>query len=621
MNKKILSVILLTVFLLAFSPIIPAVCIPFLEDCRPIILLDRGSNEDVNYTWFDTMEFAFEQPSKNVDVEIIGAQLIISSSSSIDSSTPINISTGISKLKLAVLSGVDTIGDITINAVKHDRDTGVTTEPFSETLALSGIGDTNMTTEWIGNKTASNDINLTTTNFDGVLELTQWSFYQNAKEDFNIIRISVTIETGDTASAKSFDFNLFKIAGDGNVTSLVEFNDIDFAPNGIARNRIYRLDRDCVLADCFIDTALDGIHAAFDQTNIETVEIIITYEFTRQVQLSGVAGNNVTRLLAGSNITLSPATGLGDVTISSTGGGAITDTTLDSNSSAREAFLARDLIWSGTQDFNSTTFVLSGSNVQLNLSQNGDVNALTFTGSGASLTNIPASAITPGTFGGSTLYTFPGDFNTNGDYLVGGPSTVTYAFRFGGNPDVGLVFDATGGGYNFRDTSGGEIFAINVGTGQTTIGQGITSNTEMLSVIESINGGRVAIEISNKAGGGSTDETSELIFKSAAGRSPAGKIVSTRIGNYTTAATVDSGLEFYTALNNNDVLALSINENADSTFVGDVNFAGGNLHLAPQATAPATCVIGDFYVDTSGAYCGCSSTNTWENMLGTGTCS
>jgi len=39
-----------------------------------------------------------------------------------------------------------------------------------------------------------------------------------------------------------------------------------------------------------------------------------------------------------------------------------------------------------------------------------------------------------------------------------------------------------------------------------------------------------------------------------------------------------------------------------------------------EAAAPATCAIGDFYIDTSGAYCACSATNTWSNMHATGSC-
>lgn len=44
------------------------------------------------------------------------------------------------------------------------------------------------------------------------------------------------------------------------------------------------------------------------------------------------------------------------------------------------------------------------------------------------------------------------------------------------------------------------------------------------------------------------------------------------------------------------------------------------LKITPKATAPATCAIGDFYVDTSGAACACSATNTWSNMHATGSC-
>lgn len=45
------------------------------------------------------------------------------------------------------------------------------------------------------------------------------------------------------------------------------------------------------------------------------------------------------------------------------------------------------------------------------------------------------------------------------------------------------------------------------------------------------------------------------------------------------------------------------------------------FRLAPIATAPATCSIGDFYVDTSGAACACTAADTWSNMTATGTCS
>jgi hypothetical protein len=48
----------------------------------------------------------------------------------------------------------------------------------------------------------------------------------------------------------------------------------------------------------------------------------------------------------------------------------------------------------------------------------------------------------------------------------------------------------------------------------------------------------------------------------------------------------------------------------------------GTVHFGAIATAPATCTIGDFYVDTSGAYCACTSTDTWTNLTPlTGACS
>ncbi len=39
-----------------------------------------------------------------------------------------------------------------------------------------------------------------------------------------------------------------------------------------------------------------------------------------------------------------------------------------------------------------------------------------------------------------------------------------------------------------------------------------------------------------------------------------------------------------------------------------------------DAAAPGTCSIGDFYVDTSGAFCACTAANTWSNMTATGAC-
>ena len=75
---------------------------------------------------------------------------------------------------------------------------------------------------------------------------------------------------------------------------------------------------------------------------------------------------------------------------------------------------------------------------------------------------------------------------------------------------------------------------------------------------------------------------------------------------------------------NNDAIFQTNNggfrfHDSSDVLVLDVN-SGGTLDVKTQATAPATCAIGAFYVDTSGAYCACTSTNTWSNMSGVGTC-
>ncbi len=49
--------------------------------------------------------------------------------------------------------------------------------------------------------------------------------------------------------------------------------------------------------------------------------------------------------------------------------------------------------------------------------------------------------------------------------------------------------------------------------------------------------------------------------------------------------------------------------------------AAGILQLTPIGTAPATCAIGDVYIDSSGAACFCTSANTWTNVTPlTGSC-
>jgi len=46
----------------------------------------------------------------------------------------------------------------------------------------------------------------------------------------------------------------------------------------------------------------------------------------------------------------------------------------------------------------------------------------------------------------------------------------------------------------------------------------------------------------------------------------------------------------------------------------------GVVSWTPLASAPASCGQGDTYTDTSGAFCACTSPNTWTNTTGVGSC-
>ena len=44
------------------------------------------------------------------------------------------------------------------------------------------------------------------------------------------------------------------------------------------------------------------------------------------------------------------------------------------------------------------------------------------------------------------------------------------------------------------------------------------------------------------------------------------------------------------------------------------------LKIQPQATAPATCSIGEIFIKSNGGYCVCSVIDTWENLSANGSC-
>ena len=110
---------------------------------------------------------------------------------------------------------------------------------------------------------------------------------------------------------------------------------------------------------------------------------------------SYASNGGVTQIVAGTNISISPVSGLGAVTINSTGGGGTpggTDTNIQFNSGST---------FSGSSNltYNYTTNVLSGTTAQFT-----QITA-SFSGSGQNLTSVTASAIndTTGSFSVSNI--------------------------------------------------------------------------------------------------------------------------------------------------------------------------------------------------------------------------
>lgn len=64
---------------------------------------------------------------------------------------------------------------------------------------------------------------------------------------------------------------------------------------------------------------------------------------------------------------------------------------------------------------------------------------------------------------------------------------------------------------------------------------------------------------------------------------------------------------------------IALFEKDDGTDILDVRNTN-TIRLNPIATAPATCEQGEIYMDTSGAFCVCTSANAWTNTTGVGTC-
>ncbi len=157
-----------------------------------------------------------------------------------------------------------------------------------------------------------------------------------------------------------------------------------------------------------------------------------------------------------------------------------------------------------------------------------------------------------------------------GNYIVGAPGIDVAAFIAGAALNAGLFFDATAARFKFTNTVGAASISIGAVNGHVEIGDVATTppnNGFSVKFLE--DGSDTSMRILNSAAGGSTDETSELQFQHGLA-GVAGKIVSGRQGTYSSGATADSWLGFYTATNNVDMTAMNLTSDKDAIFYGNV---------------------------------------------------
>ena len=178
---------------------------------------------------------------------------------------------------------------------------------------------------------------------------------------------------------------------------------------------------------------------------------------------------------------------------------------------------------------------------------------------------------------------------------IGSVSDYPY-INFGGIP-FGVLENNVSGGKGFADARRAPVYDMN-----NNKAYGITSFDDNLTDLTIDNGNAIFRSLS---GGGYE------IYNPSASQT----YLSLNRGGSTLDLSLDS-----TSFNidaTGKKLALKTSGNTRVTIATDKNV----MNINPQSTAPSTCVIGDNYVDTSGAFCFCGAINSWENLASTGTCS
>lgn len=160
----------------------------------------------------------------------------------------------------------------------------------------------------------------------------------------------------------------------------------------------------------------------------------------------------------------------------------------------RNGWLSGTLTAAGNTSLGGTLTVTGTSLFNSSVTVSGTVVATTFSGSGASLTSIPATAITPGQFGGTTgqAYTINGSLTVNTGVSLSGGATITGNALFTGGTvrsNRTTVASFTGNG-NVSYTNGNHVRVTLTGNSTITPTGGLAGGVYTLEVVQDGVGGR-----------------------------------------------------------------------------------------------------------------------------------
>jgi len=150
------------------------------------------------------------------------------------------------------------------------------------------------------------------------------------------------------------------------------------------------------------------------------------------------------------------------------------------------------------------------------------------------------------------------------------------------------------------------------GTQDTTISTASTTIT-----IDSPSASTIIYDFTNSGAGVAQVKTDSIVLTPSAAPTDS-------FDDSDDAGTVDGSIIVNCPTTNDCDMTISLDSGSDTEVAVlkfDTNDSGETvLQFITHAAAPAACAIGDFYIDTSGGTCWCTSTNTWTNAHAVGAC-